>query len=83
MDTCSLYNKNFIFICLQHTISEPFEPSPFIPGNTKVFEEDFDMPVGWQPREQTDAEASVSFPTNEKEISGRENNVAKIKVVVC
>ncbi|XP_021904884.1 kinesin-like protein KIN-13A [Carica papaya] len=66
----------------EHTISEPFEPSPFIPGNTKVFEEDFDMPVGWQPREQTDAEASVSFPTNEKEISGRENNVAKIKVVV-
>ncbi|KAL3626519.1 Kinesin-like protein KIN-13A [Castilleja foliolosa] len=65
-----------------HVISEPFEPSPFMPAVTKAFEGDFDGIANRQYRGQTDAEAPAELPVNEKEISTRENNVAKIKVVV-
>ncbi|XP_038723240.1 kinesin-like protein KIN-13A isoform X1 [Tripterygium wilfordii] len=65
-----------------HVISEPFEPSPFMPGGTKEFENDFNMTVGRQQKEQIDTDASVPFPAVEKENNTRENNVAKIKVVV-
>lgn len=65
----------------QHVISEPFEPSPFVPSISKGFENEFNLTTGRQLREQTDTDAPVI--AIEKENSGRENNVAKIKVVVC
>ncbi|KAH9683466.1 kinesin-like protein KIN-13A [Citrus sinensis] len=66
----------------EHMISEPFEPSPYIPSISKGFENDFNLTAGWQQKEQTDADASAPVPTNEKESNARENNVAKIRVVV-
>ncbi|KAI9386356.1 hypothetical protein POPTR_010G013500v4 [Populus trichocarpa] len=66
----------------EHAISEPFDPSPLMPGVSKGFENDFNLTSSRQQREQTDADLSVPFPTNEKENSTKENNVAKIKVVV-
>ncbi|OMO98517.1 hypothetical protein COLO4_13855 [Corchorus olitorius] len=67
----------------EHVISEPFEPSPFMPGGNKAFDSEFSVTSSRQQKEQIDADASASlFSTNEKEISIRENNVAKIKVVV-
>ncbi|CAK7333209.1 unnamed protein product [Dovyalis caffra] len=65
-----------------HVISEPFDPSPLMPGVSKGFENDFNLTSSRQQREQTDADLSVPFPSNEKENSTKENNVAKIKVVV-
>lgn len=53
-----------------------------MPGASKGFENDFNVASGRQLREQTDTDLSVLFPANEKENSSRENNVAKIKVVV-
>ncbi|MBA0830945.1 hypothetical protein Goarm_015439 [Gossypium armourianum] len=67
----------------EHVISEPFEPSPFMPGVNKSFESEFNVTSSRQQKEQSNADASASsFIANEKEISTRENNVAKIKVVV-
>ncbi|KAB5537382.1 hypothetical protein DKX38_014915 [Salix brachista] len=66
----------------EHVISEPFDPSPLMPGVSKGFENDFNLTSSRQQREQTDTDLSVPFPTNEKETSTKENNVAKIKVVV-
>ncbi|KAL2339025.1 hypothetical protein Fmac_013471 [Flemingia macrophylla] len=65
----------------EHVISEPFEPSPFMPGGARLFEDDFN-PMSRKQERETDADASVFLPTNEKENNARENNVAKIKVVV-
>ncbi|GFZ13993.1 P-loop containing nucleoside triphosphate hydrolases superfamily protein [Actinidia rufa] len=65
----------------EHVISEPFEPSPFLPGVTEVFDDDFNVMTSRQDRGQADVDPSVGLPS-EKEISTRENNVAKIKVVV-
>ncbi|KAL2506882.1 Kinesin-13A [Abeliophyllum distichum] len=62
-----------------HVISEPFEQSPFMPAVTNSFESDYHVTARGQQREQTDADAPTGLPANEKE---RENNVAKIKVVV-
>ncbi|KAF9673288.1 hypothetical protein SADUNF_Sadunf10G0008600 [Salix dunnii] len=66
----------------EHVISEPFDPSPLMPGVSKGFENDFNLTSSRQQREQTDTDLSVPFPANEKETSTKENNVAKIKVVV-
>uniref|UniRef100_A0A5B7AI82 Kinesin-like protein n=1 Tax=Davidia involucrata TaxID=16924 RepID=A0A5B7AI82_DAVIN len=66
----------------EHVISEPFEPSPFMPAVTKAFDDDFNVMTSRQQRGQTDADASIGLPINEKESSTKENNVAKIKVVV-
>ncbi|GMJ14089.1 hypothetical protein like AT3G16630 [Hibiscus trionum] len=67
----------------EHVIQEPFEPSPFVPGVNKASENEFNVTSNWQQKEQSNADASASsFTVNEKEISSRENNVAKIKVVV-
>ncbi|XP_028751672.1 kinesin-like protein KIN-13A [Neltuma alba] len=63
----------------EHVISEPFEPSTFMPGDTRAFEDDFDQINGNQYGE---ADASIPLPMKEKENNARENNVAKIKVVV-
>ncbi|KAK6913769.1 Kinesin motor domain, partial [Dillenia turbinata] len=66
----------------EHVISEePFEPSPFMPGAPKVFDDEFNFVTDGQQKTQTDLNVSVGVPTNEKE-NTRENNVAKIKVVV-
>ncbi|KAL4565093.1 hypothetical protein LXL04_029177 [Taraxacum kok-saghyz] len=59
--------------------SEPFEQSPFLPVVTN---NDQDVPPYRQQRGQPDVDASYGLPTLEKESNSRENNVAKIKVVV-
>lgn len=64
----------------QHVISEPFEPSPFMPGGSKGFDDN--ATSGKQQREQNDPDSCIPSSINEKENSARENNVAKIKVVV-
>ncbi|CAK9145580.1 unnamed protein product [Ilex paraguariensis] len=61
----------------EHVISEPFEPSPFMPAVTKAFDNNFDAMASRPQRGQTDAHEPVGLPMSEKE-----NNVAKIKVVV-
>ncbi|KAK8498331.1 hypothetical protein V6N12_073501 [Hibiscus sabdariffa] len=67
----------------EHVISEPFEPSPFMPSLNKEFEDERNVTTSQQQKELSDADASASlFCANEKEMSTRENNVAKIKVVV-
>ncbi|XP_054806735.1 kinesin-like protein KIN-13A isoform X2 [Prosopis cineraria] len=63
----------------EHVISEPFEPSPFLPGDARVFEDDFNQINSNQDGE---ADMSIPLPMKEKENNARENNVAKIKVVV-
>lgn len=63
-------------------MSEPFEPSPFMPGGMKSFEDEFNLTSGGQQSGQPDQDASVPLAQSEKE-STKENNVAKIKVVVC
>uniref|UniRef100_A0A0E0KYM6 Kinesin-like protein n=1 Tax=Oryza punctata TaxID=4537 RepID=A0A0E0KYM6_ORYPU len=56
--------------------SEPFEPSPFIP---KEMDEDEDDMI---PGSQQGPSDNYNAVANEKENTARENNVAKIKVVV-
>ncbi|KAK1281377.1 Diatom spindle kinesin 1 [Acorus gramineus] len=63
----------------EHVMPEPFEPSPFMPPLTRGFDE-FDTMTGRQQRGQVDG--SIRLPANEKESSGKESNLAKIKVVV-
>jgi len=54
-----------------------------MPGDARVFEDDFN-PINCKLESgEADADASISLPMNEKEYSTRENNVAKIRVVVC
>ncbi|XP_004296844.1 PREDICTED: uncharacterized protein LOC101310597 [Fragaria vesca subsp. vesca] len=65
----------------EHVMSEPFEPSPFMPGGMKTFEDELNLTSGGQQSVLPDQDASVPLVQNEKE-STRENNVAKIKVVV-
>ncbi|ERN02236.1 hypothetical protein AMTRI_Chr02g265230 [Amborella trichopoda] len=64
----------------EHAISEPFDASPFMPSVTRGFENDFDTVTSRQQRSQADA--SFKSSTNEKETTGKESNLAKIKVVV-
>ncbi|KAK5803154.1 kinesin-like protein KIN-13A [Gossypium arboreum] len=67
----------------EHVISEPFEPSPFMPSLNKEFEDELNVTTNRQQKEISDADSSASLiSANEKEMSARENNVAKIKVVV-
>ncbi|CAL0309643.1 unnamed protein product [Lupinus luteus] len=66
----------------EHAISEPFEPSPFLPGDNGTFEDDFDPLNSKLERGEADPDESISLLVNENESSTRENNVAKIKVVV-
>jgi kinesin family protein 2/24 len=81
--------SSICFICLlsiysfQQVISEPFEPSAFIPGGTREFEDDFNSVSFKQGGGEAITDASHFLPVNEKENNTRENNVAKIKVVVC
>ncbi|KAF8392595.1 hypothetical protein HHK36_022940 [Tetracentron sinense] len=64
----------------EHVMSESFEPSPFMPGITRGFDSDFDVMTSRQQRRQIDT--STGLPTNEKESSSKEINVAKIKAVI-
>ncbi|XP_019433451.1 PREDICTED: kinesin-like protein KIN-13A isoform X2 [Lupinus angustifolius] len=66
----------------EHAISEAFEPSPFLPGDNGTFEDDFNPLNSKLERGEADADESISLLVNDKESSTRENNVAKIKVVV-
>ncbi|KAI3828609.1 hypothetical protein L1987_02714 [Smallanthus sonchifolius] len=66
----------------ESVMSEPFEQLPFVPATTKATDNDYDVLANRQQRGQTDVDTSYGFPTLEKEINSRENNVAKIKVVV-
>lgn len=63
---------------LQHVMSEPFELPQFIPSNG--LDENFDAMTHKQQRGQMDSNIIAS--AGEKEMSTKENNVAKIKVVV-
>lgn len=54
-----------------------------MPGDARVFEDDF-YPINNKLESgEADADTSISVPINEKEYSTRENSVAKIRVVVC
>lgn len=66
----------------QHVIDEPFEPSPFMTGGPRALDSDFSMMSSRPQRGQTDVDTSVQLPTNDRENNMKENNVAKIKVVV-
>ncbi|XP_009612672.1 kinesin-like protein KIN-13A [Nicotiana tomentosiformis] len=73
-----LHSMDDTELLTEHVISEPFEVSPFMSGVNKAFDSDNDQQQKAQP--ETDAAAGLS--TIEKENNARENNVAKIKVVV-
>ncbi|KAK1294056.1 Diatom spindle kinesin 1 [Acorus calamus] len=79
MDDSELLTRVVHLFSSQHVVSEPFEPSPFMPPLTRGFDE-FDIMTGRQQRGQVDG--SIRLPANEKESSGKESNLAKIKVVV-
>lgn len=52
-----------------------------MPGGTKVSDDEFNVAGGGQQGGRPDVDASFPLPANEKE-GTKENNVAKIKVVV-
>ncbi|WMV31468.1 hypothetical protein MTR67_024853 [Solanum verrucosum] len=66
----------------EHVISEPFEQSSFMPAPNGAFDNNFDAPTHRQQKAQPDTDAVAGLPIVEKESNTRENNVAKIKVVV-
>ncbi|KAL9232798.1 hypothetical protein vseg_007864 [Gypsophila vaccaria] len=73
----------------EHVISEPFEPSPFMPDSTTSFDDDNEETNFINTRNQrgpgpgpADADASTGLASFEKESTSKENNVAKIRVVV-
>ncbi|CAO2821963.1 unnamed protein product [Amaranthus hypochondriacus] len=68
----------------EHVISEPFEPSPFMPGATTSFDVDINLSSNKQQRGQgqADADAPALLTASDKETVPKENNVAKIRVVV-
>lgn len=70
------------YVVVQHVMSEPFEPSPFMPDGTRAFDNDLNVTTSRQQRVQPDIDTSILLPVNEKETT-KETNVAKIKVVVC
>ncbi|XP_057758023.1 kinesin-like protein KIN-13A [Arachis stenosperma] len=66
----------------EEVIAESFEPSPLLPADTRAFQDDFNPVNSKQEQGEADFDASISLPMNELDNSTRENNVAKIKVVV-
>lgn len=68
----------------EHVFSEPFEPSPFVPASTASFDGDNNLISNKQLRGQgqADADAPDMSTAFDKETVPRENNVAKIRVVV-
>ncbi|XP_071730524.1 kinesin-like protein KIN-13A [Rutidosis leptorrhynchoides] len=77
-----LHSMDDTELLTENVTSEPFEQSPFIPATTKVVDSDHDFMPNRPQRGQTELDASQGLPISEKESSLRENNVAKIKVVV-
>ncbi|KAM0029791.1 putative plus-end-directed kinesin ATPase [Helianthus debilis subsp. tardiflorus] len=75
-----LHSMDDTELLTENVFSEPFEQSSFIPAIPKAVD-DYDLPSRQQ-RGQADIDASYGLPTLEKETSSKENNVAKIKVVV-
>lgn len=68
---------------LQHVISEPFEPSPFMLGSITSMDDDMNLISNKQQRGQWQVDADAStLTTFDKETVSKENNVAKIRVVV-
>nr|XP_029118769.1 kinesin-like protein KIN-13A [Elaeis guineensis] len=61
----------------EHVMSEPFEPSPFM--HTRGFDNDDDAAPS---KQQGLADSNIRSSVSEREISTKETNVAKIKVVV-
>lgn len=70
-----------LFFSLQNVMSEPFEPSPFMPAVPGGFDNELDPMASRQQKAQDDV--TFRMVTNEKESNTKESNVAKIKVVVC
>lgn len=70
-----------LFFSLQNVMSEPFEPSPFMPAVPVGFDNELDPMASRQQKAQDDV--TFRMVTNEKESNTKESNVAKIKVVVC
>ncbi|KAF3785017.1 KINESIN-13A Kinesin-13A [Nymphaea thermarum] len=64
----------------EHVVSEPFETSPFMPAVTTGFDSDFDSMIEKPQRGQFDS-STKAIPV-EKDNNVKENNIAKIKVVV-
>lgn len=54
-----------------------------MPAPNGAFDNGFDAPTHRQQKAQPDTDAVAGLPIVEKESNTRENNVAKIKVVVC
>lgn len=54
-----------------------------MPAVNGAFDSNFDAPTHWQQKAQPEADIADGLPIIEKESNARENNVAKIKVVVC
>ncbi|XP_029118769.2 kinesin-like protein KIN-13A [Elaeis guineensis] len=61
----------------ENVMSEPFEPSPFMP--TRGFDNDDNAVPS---KQQGPADSNIRQSVSEREISTKETNVAKIKVVV-
>lgn len=72
----SSFDLCFIFSS-QHVMLEPFEPSPFMPA--RGFDNDDDAVPS---KQQGLADGNIRQSVSEREISTKETNVAKIKVVV-
>ncbi|KAJ8620571.1 hypothetical protein MRB53_029100 [Persea americana] len=64
----------------ENVMSEPFEPSPFMPAVPGGFDNELDPMTSRQQKAQDDV--TFRTVTNEKESNTKESNVAKIKVVV-
>ncbi|XP_009773776.1 kinesin-like protein KIN-13A [Nicotiana tabacum] len=73
-----LHSMDDTELLTEDVISEPFEVSPFMSGVNKAFDSDNDQ----QQKAQPEADTAAGLSTIEKENNARENNVAKIKVVV-
>ncbi|KAJ8560440.1 hypothetical protein K7X08_022300 [Anisodus acutangulus] len=73
-----LHSMDDTELLTEHVLSEPFEVSPFMSGVNKAFDSDNDQQQNTLP----EADTAARLSTIEKETNARENNVAKIKVVV-
>ncbi|KAI0504278.1 hypothetical protein KFK09_015230 [Dendrobium nobile] len=73
-----LHSMDDMELLSEHVMSEePFETSPFIPA--QGFDDDFEA---ISIKQQGPSEGNIKASSNDEETSARENNVAKIKVVV-
>ncbi|KAG2727088.1 hypothetical protein I3843_01G139100 [Carya illinoinensis] len=59
----------------EHVIPEPFEPSPFMPGGTKAFDDDSNATAGGQQGGQPNVRKR---PLNKKELSRKEDDIVNV-----